>query len=498
MIAVLLVSATCGASCTALISSVTRPSATAPRPDELDGALAGEMLLAANAGLARLDDQVTVESGATLHVDVPSRECVAVIATVDGLEEVAEVRIRLAGTREDASPPRPGFPAQRFALGNVVHVATCARVATTARIDVVRTRERESWGVPSRLRIVTLRGAPTNIRTYPRLVLSDEERAAWGEIELLEREARAVPEGSRLGRWSIGPAAAKVLTRSRSTFAAARSALGGQGLVPRLESRDVRGDPFAGAADRVVPPRAFTGGGLSRLLAVVDAGALGAPCVAIALSRPSAPSEEITIRRVELPSAVTITVPTQGSALAVDTICPARGLFLYATPAVWGTYQVTTYAIPAPLDAVAAPTRLEPIEVRADLVAARQGCEAGDAAACLARARLASRGVEEAREIGPSLERSCTLGSADGCAHLARVVLERGDAARASELVRRACEGGHAGACAHHAHALLEGTPDLPGAYAAYRAACSGGLDAGCRGARELEEYQLVSAARAP
>lgn len=142
-----------------------------------------------------------------------------------------------------------------------------------------------------------------------------------------------------------------------------------------------------------------------------------------------------------------------------------------------------------------------PPKVRAEQSPDVLSCERGDASACLRLAMSLTtgpRGPADAITAAMLAERSCTFGSADGCALLAFLeIRDRGNQQRALELSKLACERGRAESCVSAAQALGNGAIAEP----FYKRACALGNASACEwkqpSAPEFSTEQIAAFGRA-
>lgn len=269
-----------------------------------------------------------------------------------------------------------------------------------------------------------------------------------------------------------------------------------------------------GASETIDPVRRAGQDAPERILAVVDRGALGAPCVEVELARlrrgPLAP--EVTAHEVAPGTDRALPAVPGAGFVHRDRACPARGVVAYLVPATdHADYQLSVRAIEAPEGPVAeaAPTPEGPFptEDGADpaLAARERSCQRGrDASACLELAhdhRQAREGLSRDLARATALyRRACELGSAEGCTYYAHA-LDAGEGVaedddEAERRYRRACQRGHAVACAYVGD-IERRTAGAPAAAMrrardAYATACSGGVQQACENRDLLEELNLL------
>lgn len=448
------------------------------------------------AGLEALDHGTTNELPFEREIPVAAGQCLAVVVTLDGVAVLDEASVVLAtGRRANA----------RDRYRHTAHVALCADAATTATVTVRPTDDRNELA-PSTLRFTLLRGAVALPRRYAQLDVDPAERARFDEAAVRQREASLV--GERLAPpETIPPSHARVSPPSAATFAAIRALAGRAGVAPAVAPELAGADPFRRPDDVATPPRAFASDGLVRVLAVIDAGALaaahGSPCLSVALARLDDPSVAVPVRRISVPEQVETVVPSRDPAIALDTLCPANGLFAYVTEersggdyllAIRTTEGASPGAAPSRFGAppsAGAPT--PPSLPVALLTRVRGGCEAGTAGDCVQWADLAEAGVLGAGEARAPLARACELLDGAACDRLAAHLETAGDTSGSDGAERRACAAGATPACLRRA-ARFRDAGRFADAYAAYRFACARGSADACAAVHTMDEWQLAPA----
>jgi hypothetical protein len=449
---------------------------------------------ALRAGLRILDHGTTTELPFVREVPLGAGQCVALVATIDGVTLFERAEIALATGRTAES---------RSTYTRLVHLALCAETSTTATLTLTATPDRDELA-PSQLRYTVLRGEVSSPRTYTQLDVDPLERARFDEAAVRAREAAI--EGERLEPLvTIPPEHAVLAPATRATFAAIRALSGRAGVAPALAPEVARADPFRRPDDLAVPPRAFGSDGVVRVLAVLDAGAFsaahGGRCLSVALARLDDPAFAVPVTRIAVPSLEETAVPQADPALALDTVCPADGLFAYVTvEAAGGEYLLAiragaeTSPSPAPSRFGEAPARgeaLVPALPVALLARARAACEAGTAAECVRWADLADGHVLGAGDAREPLSRACELLDGPACDRLAAQLEAAGDAAGSDGAERRACAAGASAACLRRA-ARFRDAARFAEAYATYRFACARGSSESCAAVQTMDEWQLA------
>jgi len=472
------------------IAVLARPTFPVWSAAEVAPMFESERAIATSAGLLVVEESTSPELTVRREIPVEAGECVALVATADGLASLGAASLTLlTGERSTLDPS---------SMARVVHQALCARVQTTAVAEVSLTQSGLDGLAPSHARFAILRGVVPSPRLYTRLTLDDATREALDAIAIRAREAELARYGHLLGeRREVSRGTAVLVPPSRATHAAVHVALGAHTL-PRIDPADAASDPFRAEGDVTLPARVHTSTGLARLLAVVDPGALGASCVRLTFARLAQSSVAVQVRRVAIPSIEESELALLDPAIAGDTICPATGLFFYTVDEDdGGGYLVSAYAHATSDGRPAAPSRFEPVPLpSAELLAAQRGCADGRTTECLRLAGLAAQGIEGAGSPGPSLERACGLGDGEGCDRLATFVSASPIARereRAGVHERRACATGYVPACLRRAGRFREGASDLPAAHLTYRFACGLGDASACAAVSTLEEWQLAT-----
>lgn len=116
------------------------------------------------------------------------------------------------------------------------------------------------------------------------------------------------------------------------------------------------------------------------------------------------------------------------------------------------------------------------------LAPARQACDEGEPAACVALADgLAARGPEALADAGRALRAACDLGRVKACARAGQTFAEAGVTAEALSAFTAACEGGEAEAC-HGGWVVATAAepPDHAAGLALLEAGCGLGHDHAC------------------
>ncbi len=458
--------------------------------DVLEGALAAEIALATDQGLVAAPERVVRESSVSLSLTVEAGECIALVAASEGVTPLqVSLHVGTLGPVED---------------GDLVHVAACASEAGPASLQIVRFGP-APFEIEQTIRYTVLRGHVRDPRSYARLSIGEAQRAAFDALAVRARMSLHTSGGRTIGgEWSADGEHAVLLPASRATWAGLRALAGRLGAVPAVSPEQAASDPFAAASDTPVPARVFTPDGQRRVIAVIDAGALGAGCVEILLARLEAPTRAATVTRVSVPDLATVTLPVSDPALTIDAICPARGLFAYTVPegevgsvvVVAARSDAESAVAPEPShfgDAVGGrhpSTGLVVLPVA--LVAwSRAACATGEVEACLALAALAHDRIEGAGTVRDALEPLCDRSGGAACDVLAGAITD--DAPReADSFERRACATGAADACMRRGARYLEAARDLAQALRTFRFGCAHGCADCCTAASTMREWQLA------
>lgn len=471
---------------------LARPEAHLVTAEQLAPTHDAEEALATQAGLEMVDHGTSSEVLFERELPLAAEQCVAVIATLAGSAPFGAATLSVGPhtVQRDPSPTR------------VVHLAACSASATTVRISL-QAEASEAYA-PSALRFSILRGFLAHPRDYARLSVTEEDRLRFDAAAVRAREERLAEP--RIGApVLVTRAAAMVFPEGHATFGALRALVGRAGVVPSVDPLLAAADPFARSEERTIPPRVLTSTGSRRVLAVLDAGAVaeanGVGCISITLARLDDPREAVPITRVDVPSQVETHVAPLDSAIAVDRICPAEGLFVYTVEeSTGGEYLVALRGLGAgtgtphasrfgepPRRGPALITRLPVVEVGTAI----RGCEAGVRADCIRWAELALAELDGAGDVSVPLEHACTLEDALACDRLAAHLERTGDADATERLERRACELAHIPACLRRA-ARFRDAGRFGESHATYRFGCAQGSTECCTAAATMEEWQLV------
>ncbi len=225
----------------------------------------------------------------------------------------------------------------------------------------------------------------------------------------------------------------------------------------------------------------------ARIIAAVDAGALGSDCVALRFARADAGAS--TMMRVEVPGWRTAAVASRGG-VARDVVCPGDGLRVYARADGDATVAMVFAAesLPMPDAGVAAPSTWRGESSPHSLVARLEAeCER-DARGCLALADLAGvTGLRAQRPtVDEALRRACERQHGASCGRYGASLLAGAsrDVGAAMAALRRGCELGDAMTCAVLATRERLGydgvTQDIAAAFAHYSRACELGNRLAC------------------
>lgn len=450
----------------------------------LEATYQAERSLALEHGLVVVEESASTEATLVRSIPVEAGDCVAVVARTEGHTKL-DVGITLDLVVNSST-------------ATVVHDATCATSAGAASISCAWRRDPRYPGSQS-WQYAILRGRPQRARTYPRLVISPTQRESF-DADAVRARVHAL-EGTPLRTAIATPASSVVLPAERATFAAVRALSGRRGIAPAITADVV--DPFAAASDVATAPRVFGATGQERLIATVDAGALGS-CIAVVLARLDDPTTPTSVLRTSIPDRGSVTVASVDPAIARDEICPASGLFVYTVDAdVGGTYEVTVATLDRPVEIEVAASRfgeaitghhpsdgltILPIPY---LEATRAACSAGDAPSCSTLAALARDGMDGAGTPREALEPMCRASGAEPCDVLAGLL---DDAAEADALERRACMTGFPTACLRRGERDLQAGADLSRAYGTFQYGCAQGSSECCTAAGTMREWELAPA----
>jgi hypothetical protein len=260
-------------------------------------------------------------------------------------------------------------------------------------------------------------------------------------------------------------------------------------------------DPLAAPTDVEVEPVLQLTSGRTRLVLVVDAGALaasvGAGCLELLFVRPEEPAASVPIWGIDAATLVEHTVEAVDAGIARDRLCPAAGVVAYGTPEdAGGDVELLAGALDAP-PGTPAPRAAEPSSAPIVLPRVRDldaRCRARDDDACLDLAGFAGDGAAGAGDPRALLEGVCTRRGGRACALLAPLVAAGGsarDARRADELERRACATLDLDSCLRRAATFRE-RGELDASWAVYRFACDRGASAACEATALFTEWELV------
>lgn len=481
-----------GALVTYGMGELSRPSAYQQDSASIVAAYEAERALATDQGLVILGEDVTEAGALTQQYALEAGECVALVAAIEGTVPLqASLAVGTLSTTRD---------------GDLVHLAACASEPTTATWSW-------SWGgvapfeQSQRTHYAVLRGQLRRPRTYARLAYDDRTRALFDARAVHARLAALVPDDARIGEASAAdPEHAALFPPTRASFAALRGLSGRRDLAPAVLPEQASADPFVTPTDESTGPRVLAPTAPMRAIAVVDAGALGANCVTVSLARLDDPLTATPITRISIPDLGLATLEGSDPAIAIDVICPASGLYVYAVqPPAGGAYEVSvarreavTAMPPLPSGFGAATTGRPPRDgftflhtPFVDGMHAR--CAATDARACFALAVLARDRIEGAGTVHEALAPLCTATGGEACDVLAGILADD-EPERARSLERRACMTGVPDACMRHGARALEDARDLAGAYRTFRYGCGAGCAACCTAAAAMLEWQLAPA----
>jgi hypothetical protein len=509
------------------------PNGGRPRPVEgerIDSAFARQLAHAARIGLteAREGDRgrETVRAGAWEHeVEMAAGECAAAVIGAGGCVIASAVELRELPDRRLMD--RAGGRVEP----QVLQVQWCAwdEAETVAlhvplRIDADCLPEHRGRGV---VRWEIRRGpadevpGPSGLVSLHRLSethrVAGERAAARGWVRRHPGAGRALGEPRRT-RFDDG---ALLWPASAATCHAAY-ALANEGQeVPVAPKLDLGEDPAVRCPPEgarpglpIDPVRQATEGLPDRILAVVDRGDLGAPCVEVTVARLrwGTPPAPVHVRELAEGTEREL-APEDGAPFVFrDRSCAGTGLVAYLVPANdHADYRLEMRSVRAPQSAVAhaAPPPEGPFPTARPVPAAARAkarrCEARrDAAACLELAqdhRQGRDGVpQDLARAAQLFERACALGATEGCTYLAHAYdLGEGvteDDAEAERRYREACEAGSALACAYAGdfERRTAGAPvsAMRRARNRYARACDAGVESACRNRNFLQQLDLL------
>lgn len=461
-------------------------------PDAVVAAsVADELELATGQGLVVAEEGVLTEPELRRTFTLEPGECIAVVAA-SGRPSSLFVRLDVASLAP-------------MATADTAHLAACTTAAGPAEV-LVRREAFDAFDDSVTTHFAILRGHVRDPRTYTRLTSTQEQREAFDASVVRARAALVVPESARIAEERLADRDHAVLfPASRASFAALRALTGRIDLAPRVIDAQASADPFASATDVHTPPRVFTGEGRERAIAVVDAGALGAPCVTVALVRLDDATTAEPIHRESIPDARVTALEATDPAITIDRICPARGLFVYTVDEARGgdTYAVSVSRLDADPAAVAEPSHFGDavgghhpssglVTLPVAMVAtSRASCATGDAEACLVLASLARDRIQDAGTVREALEPLCVASGGTVCDVLAGAIAESA-ALDADRFERRACVTGEGDACMRRGARFLAGASDLSAALRTFRYGCAHACADCCTAVSTMREWELA------
>lgn len=477
-----------GLAFTVWVALAARPHARVRTAEEIETPYRAEIALATEHGLAISEDSAFEEPSASRSLTVEAGECVALVVANEGNESLL-VSLAVPGVAATGS-------------GEIVHLAACATSAGVVTISAVGPQPAFPTG--QRVHLALLRGRVTEPRTYARLTLTEAQRVEVDANSVRARVDVLAPAPARVAEPRVADREHAVLvTPSRASFAALRALSGRLDVAPAC--LDAERDPFASATDVHAAPRVFTATGQERVLAVVDAGALGAVCVDLLLARLDDPPTATPLRRESVPDATVVAVSGTDPAIVIDHLCPASGLFVYTTDLGDGAdYLVTATSVDAEAATPPAPSHfgdevtgrhpssglvLLPVPM---LAPARAGCVGGSAEACLTLAALARDAIVGAGTVREALEPLCRTSGGEVCDVLAGAMQD--DARESDALEQRACTTGAAAACMRRGARFLAGASDLDRACRTFRFGCDHACVDCCTAASTMTEWELAPA----
>lgn len=311
------------------------------------------------------------------RIAIGARECVAVIATTYGHH--SPVALALQARSDDDAHIATGMVAPlsltRAEGGLVAQVQWCEAEAHT-RVAVFETRaltprvfERP---LTATVHFAVYRGAWDAVGGTPRLRRG--AFASWAlrqfppQYAVDESRAHVPTDGRMLGvAVPIRPDGARLLPANAATYGALyERARSGRDVVvnPRIDPSRPPDEPWGtglpvdltglyqrlrGDRDATPPtdPVFEVGGGHRRVLAVVDAASLGAPCVALMFTRIFYEHRAVVWRHESPADAGRLLDARENS--VVDRMCPARGVTLYSVDdRDQEDWFMRVFALPAP------------------------------------------------------------------------------------------------------------------------------------------------------
>lgn len=271
--------------------------------------------------------------------------------------------------------------------------------------------------------------------------------------------------------------------------------------------------PPSGAPPAVIDAvRRRDAGEPERILAVLDRGDLGAPCVEIILARLRQGPVHAAPSRIDLADGTaTALAPADGAPFVFrDASCPAEGLVAYVVSGDdHEAYRLDAHAVEGPPGAVArpAPVPERPFPTEPTLASAisehQRRCDEGAAASCYALALAFRTGEGAPRDLVSAarrFRRGCDLGHPDACAYVGHAYdegegVDENDA-EAERRYRVACHRGSALGCAFvgDLERLTPGAPPeaMRRARDHYATACDAGVQSACRNADLVSELDLL------
>lgn len=491
-IAAIVIALSLGAAFTIWIGHNRRQQVSVVSSAQIERELAAEEAIATDQGLVLVEEGATEDVVLLRNVPVAAGECLAVVAGIEGAD-LLSLAVMLDGHRAQGEAA-------------VVHVATCARTAGMAALGLSRIALALPFPITQRTHFAILRGHVRSPRTYARLAYDATQRAQFDADSVRARSLALAEVQAHIGEMLTSDHEHAVLfPPTRASFAALRALSGRADLVPRVLPSQSGADPFAASTDVPTPPRVFTTTGQERVLAVVDAGALGSPCVSIVFANLADPETAVAIHRQSVPPDGSVgAIEALDAAISIDRICPAQGLFVYTVdPSSGGEYDVSVAQLAAEIALTPTPSHFgDEITGRRPsnglvvlpvpfVDTLRASCATGTAASCFVLAALASEGILGAGTVREALEPLCTRTGGEACDTLAGA-LETTMPEAADAFERRACVTHASGACMRRGARYLDDASDLARAYQTFRYGCAGGSADCCRAASTMTEWHLA------
>jgi len=509
---------------TAVIARDERPNAglpTAPDHPALEAAFEANRAHAAQIGLTELREGERGHSdGRFWHTSVQlgADECAAFIVAPTGCQSLGSVRLSDDGGDTDIqSVSSPGSGAVQLQWCGFGQRRTIRVSAATYRGTGCLPEHRRAGGVRWEVRRGSMPDGGPSALTALGNPTDQSLRAARASLTRAWLDAH--PAGDRLlvrADLTGYDQGALVRPGTAATCHAAYAIANRGAAVPIHPRLDWPEDgtacpPGVTSASPLDAVRRRGESAPDRILAVLDLGDLGAPCVEARVSALGGAVETAPV--VVDPTADLETPMTRDPAARfafTHRACPATGVIALAVPGSdHGAYRLELAAADAPpgVAAAPAPAPTDPFPTERPLSAeARQDqrrCERRDGASCQ-RLALAHRTGEGAPQSHPRaaelFERACELDVADGCAYLAHAYAEgegvAEDDVEAERRYRAACAQGSALACAYvgDLERATEGASveAMERARDHYTTACDAGVQSACANRDLLSTLNLL------